>query len=127
MGIDISTPTRELSESVLATFFVCDWNVRAWTLLEAMKGSHAIHLLCKSNRIISLRDILTEIHQTGSVDISLLCLAAQHLIPSSTDSFRKRSSRQSTEVAGSLLSHRHATRENDDIVIWSLLSSIGCS
>lgn len=123
MGIDISTPTRELLESILATFFVCDWNVRAWTLLEAMKGSHAIHLLCKSNRIISLRDILTEIHQTGSVDISILCLAAQHLIPSSTDSFGKRSSRQSTEVAGSLLSHRHATRENDDIVIWSLLSS----
>lgn len=123
MAVDISNPTRELLESLLATFFVCDWNVRAWTLLEAMKGSHAIHLLCKSNKIISLRDILTEIHQNGSVDIGILCLTTQHLIPSSYDAFRRSSSRQSTEVAGSLLSHRHATRENDDIVIWSLLSS----
>jgi hypothetical protein len=125
MGINISNLTRELLESVLATFFVCDWNVRAWTLLEAMKGSHAIHLLCRFDKIISLREILLEIHQSASVDIGILCLAAQHLIPSSTEAFRRRSSRQSTEVAGSLLSHRHATRENDDIVIWSLLSSTG--
>ncbi len=123
MAIDISSLTRELLESVLTTFFVCDWNVRAWTLLEAMKGSHALHLLCRFNKVISLRNALIEIHQSGSVDISILCLSAQHLIPSSTEAFRRSSSRQSTEVAGSLLSHRHATRENDDIVIWSLLSS----
>ncbi|RDW57268.1 hypothetical protein BP5796_12718 [Coleophoma crateriformis] len=123
MAIDISNLTRELLESILATFFVCDWNVRAWTLLEAMKGSHAIHILCKSNRVISLREALARTHQSGSVDIAILCLTAQHLIPSSTEAFRRSSSRQSTEVAGSLLSHRHATRENDDIVIWSLLSS----
>jgi hypothetical protein len=123
MAIDISNPNRELLESVLATFFVCDWNVRAWTLLEAMKGSHALYLLCRFNKIISLREVLIEIHQSGSVDIGILCLSAQHLVPSSTEAFRRSSSRQSTEIAGNLLSHRHATRENDDIVIWSLLSS----
>jgi hypothetical protein len=87
-----------------------------------MKGSHAIHLLCKFNRTISLRDALICVHQTGCVDISILSLMTQHLLPSSTDAFRRRSSRLSTEEAGNLLSHRHATREGDDIVIWSLLS-----
>ncbi|CAG8956649.1 hypothetical protein HYFRA_00011960 [Hymenoscyphus fraxineus] len=124
MAVDISNLTRDLIESVLSSFFVCDWNVRAWTLLEAMKGSHAIYILCRFNKTISLRDALIEIHQFGSVDISILCLTAQHLIPSSTEAFRRSSSRQSTEVSGSLLSHRHATRDNDDIVIWSLLSTI---
>jgi hypothetical protein len=89
-----------------------------------MKGSHAIYILCKWNQTISLRDALTRVHQDGSVDISILSLAAQHLLPSSTDAFRRSSSRQSTEIAGSILSHRHATRDGDDIVIWSLLTSI---
>ncbi|KAI9786678.1 MAG: hypothetical protein M1839_006229 [Geoglossum umbratile] len=122
MEVDIANPTLELLESILVTFYVCDWNVRAWTLLEGMKGNHAIHLLCKFNRTIPLLYILTRIHQAGCVDISVLSLMEQHLLPSSTDASRRRASRQSAEAAGTLLSHRHATREGDEIVIWSLLS-----
>jgi hypothetical protein len=114
----------ELLESVLATFLVCDWNVRAWTLLEAIRGNHAIYLLCMFNQAVSLRDALIRVHHEGSIDLAILFLAAQHLLPASTDAFRNSSSRRSVEEAGSLLSHRHATRDSDDIVIWSLLSGI---
>lgn len=125
MDIDITNLTTELLESVLATFFVCDWNVRAWTLLEAMKGSHSIYLLIKFNRILSLRDALTWVHQEETIDIAILSFTTRHLLPTSTEAFRRSSSRQSIEEAGSLLSRRHATRTGDDIVIWSLLSNIG--
>lgn len=82
MVIDISSPKdMALLEAVLATFFVCDWNVRAWTLLEAMKGSHALHLLCRYNNVIFPREALIKVHEYGSVDISILCLSVQHLTP----------------------------------------------
>lgn len=126
MGIDISNIEHDMTllESVLATFLVCDWNVRAWTLLEAVKGNHALHILCSSNRILSLRGALIRLHQEGSIDLAILFLAARHLLPKHTEAFRKNATRQSVEEAGNILSHRHATRESDDIVIWSLLNGI---
>jgi hypothetical protein len=124
METDISDLTIELVETLLSTFLVCDWNVRAWTMLEAMKGCHNLYLLCKANRMVSLRDCLIRVHQEGRIDLAVLFLASQHLLPTSTDPFRRRSSRKSLEGAGSLLSHRHATRDGDDIVIWSLISGI---
>ena len=123
MEIDMSDETTALVESLLATFLVCDWNVRAWTMLEAMKGCHNLYLLCKDNCTISLRKCLIDIHQKGRIDLVALFLATQHLLPSSTDPFRRASSRKTLEGAASLLSHRHATREGDDIVIWSLISN----
>ena len=56
--------------------------------------------------------------------MAILFLAMRHLLPASTDGFRNSSSRKRLEEAGNLLSHRHATRDGDDIVIWSLLSDI---
>jgi hypothetical protein len=124
MAIDVTHPTIERLESVLATFLVCDWNVRAWTMLEAMKGCHNLQLLCKDGKTLSLRDTLTHVHNVGRIDLAVLFLSTQHLLPSSTDPFRRASSRKALEFAGSLLSHRHATRKGDDIVIWSLISGI---
>ncbi|KAF8851041.1 hypothetical protein BDZ45DRAFT_679425 [Acephala macrosclerotiorum] len=124
MDIDVPSLTTELLESVLVTFFVCDWNVRAWTLLEAMRGRHALHLLTKFNRIISLSDTLLQVHQEGSVDIVILALATHHLLSSSINKNYGPSTGQSIGEAGNLLSHRHATRDGDEIVIWSLLSGI---
>lgn len=123
MDIDVSNLTVELLEALVATFLVCDWNVRAWTMLEAMKGSHNLQLLCKNEETISLRQCFMTMHQKGRLDLAALVLACQHLMPSSTDAFRNSSSRKTLEVAGSLLSHRHATRPGDDIVIWSLISN----
>jgi hypothetical protein len=37
MQIDASDLTVELMEAIIATVLVCDWNMRAWTLLEAMR------------------------------------------------------------------------------------------
>ncbi|KAA6415777.1 MAG: hypothetical protein FRX48_00495 [Lasallia pustulata] len=50
----------------------CDWNVRAWTMLEATRGSRAIHLQCKDDRTISLTDILRKVHQEGAIDLAVL-------------------------------------------------------
>jgi hypothetical protein len=124
MTIDVNRPTIARLESFLATFLVCDWHVRAWTMLEAMKGCHNLQVLCKDSKTLSLRDTLTQVHQVGRIDLAVLFLSMQHLLPSSTDPFRRASSRKSLEFAGSLLSHRHAARKRDDIVIWSLISGI---
>jgi hypothetical protein len=54
MAIDIEPLDVEAQESILATVLVCDWNVRAWTLLEALRGRRNLHILCKNERVISL-------------------------------------------------------------------------
>jgi hypothetical protein len=60
---------------------VCDWNVRAWTLLEAIRGRRSIYLLCKYNKVLSLRETLEIVHREGSISLSILFLTAQHLLP----------------------------------------------
>ena len=124
MNIDTTKFSVQLIESLLVTLLVCDWNVRAWTFLEAMKGSHGLCILCKDNKTIFLRDALLLVHQEGSIDLAVLFLAMQQFLPSHTEAFRRNSPRQSIEEASSLLCHRHATRSGDDVVIWSLLSGI---
>jgi hypothetical protein len=117
----------QVSESLLVLLLVCDWNVRAWTLLEAMKGRENIYLLCKNNATISLREALQTVLHQEAIDISILYLTAQHLLPRRVTHkpIEQRYLRQieliSLEEAGSLLSHRHASRDGDDTIIWSLL------
>jgi hypothetical protein len=126
-GIETSSAMR-LRESLLATLLVCDWNLRAWTFLEAMRGRRNIQILCKGNAVISLKDLLQVVCQEGSIDLAILFLTSQHLLPPLVHG--EKTGRQgklkmmgfiSLEEAGSLLSHRHASRDGDDIVIWSLL------
>ncbi|KAI9878617.1 MAG: hypothetical protein M1830_000384 [Pleopsidium flavum] len=137
MSIDISNLTMSLREALLATVLVCDWNIRAWTLLEAMRGRHNIHLLCKRNEVICFRETLKVVHEEGRIDLAILFLTTQHLMPppppddwelfpgggsTATDEDRlMEKGFVSVGEAGILLSHRHASRDNDDIVIWSLL------
>ncbi len=137
MTIDISNLTIRLRESLLATVLVCDWNIRAWTLLEAMRGRHNIHLLCKRNEVICVQETLKAVHEEGRIDLAILFLTTQHLKPLpppgdwelfpgmgsvATDEDRMMEMGfVSVGEAGSLLSHRHASRDEDDIVIWSLL------
>lgn len=121
MNIDISKSSIQLYESLFATFLVCDWNVRAWTILEASKGRHALHLLCKNEQILSLRELFTTIHSAGRIDLATLFLVTPLILPTQADGT---SYRASIEVGASILSNRHATREGDDIVIWSLLNGI---
>lgn len=129
MSIDITNAKTDvkLLESIISTFLVCDWSVRAWTLLEAFRGNHNTHLLCKDNEIISLRQTWARVYLEGNVDLAILSLAARHFLPSSSDGFRNSQYRRGIEYAGSLLSHRHATRAGDDIVIWTLMSDLQIS
>lgn len=128
MDIDASKLSIEVRELILGTVIVCDWNLRAWTFLEAFRGRESIHILCKQNVIVSLKETLEIVHSQGSIEIATLLLSVPHLQPA----FIKKDfniSQPSTSVTGfltlatggTLLSHRAATRPGDDIVIWSLL------
>ena len=120
-----SVKTREI---ILATVLVCDWNLRAWTFLEAFRGRYHIFLLCKDNVTVSLKETIEIVYSQGSIDIAYLLLTSPHLLPSliTKDMQSPKSSPfvngfLTIETAGSLLSHREASRPGDDIVIWSLL------
>lgn len=139
MNIDIGKLTMGLKESILSTMLVCDWNLRAWTLLEAMRGRQNVHLLCKRNKVLCFKKVLKSVHEEGRIDIATLFLTAQHLIPQSAsdeddwvlfpggESIAPPETKMiemgfvSVGEAGILLSHRHASRDGDDLVIWSLL------
>ena len=128
MDIDASNISIEVRELILATLVVCDWNIRAWTLLEAFRGRESIYILCKEGVTIPLQETIELVRSQGSIDIATLLLSVPHLLPplGKKDfvplSFpRSLSGFLIPEVAGSLLSHREASRPGDDIVIWSLL------
>jgi hypothetical protein len=129
MEIDASDLTLELQESVLAALLVCDWNVRAWTLLEAMRGRRSLHLLFKDEKIVPLKQILENVHHKVSIDLAILFCTAQHLMPfqlspnNNPNPYNRmlHGGYVLVEEAGCILGHRYATREGDGVVIWSLL------
>ncbi|KAL8963040.1 MAG: hypothetical protein Q9193_000646 [Seirophora villosa] len=128
MAIDASHINMEARELILATVLVCDWNIRAWTFLEAFRGRSNVHVLCDNNVVVSLKETVEVVYEEGAVDIALLLLSAPHLLPSQiTREFENIPMSPfingflSVETAGSLLSHRAVSRPGDDIVIWSLL------
>ena len=130
MDIDASDLSIEVCELIFITIIVCDWNIRAWTFLEAFRGRESISILCKNGVMIPLREIIELVHRQGSIDIALFLLSVPHLLPPrgkkdfmQISSPRSLSGFLTVEVAGSLLSHREASRPGDDIVIWSLLLS----
>ncbi|KAF8864012.1 hypothetical protein BDZ45DRAFT_614759 [Acephala macrosclerotiorum] len=122
-----------LRESIIATLLVCDWNVRSWTLLESMRGRKNIHLLCKDNEVIHLKKVVDMTCQHGSIDIAILFMSCQHMLPAIAAipeqmNFPARIILDDInlgyiriEEAACLLNSRHASRPGDDLVIWSLL------
>lgn len=128
MDIDASNLSVDIHELILVTMMVCDWNIRAWTFLEAFRGRESIHVLCKDNVIIPLKKTVDIVYGQGSIDQALLLLSVPHLLsPQIKKDFQTVSASSFVvgfllvETAGSLLSHREASRPGDDIVIWSLL------
>lgn len=116
-----STIPIELLETIFATFLVCDWNVRAWTMLEAMKGCRNLYLLCKDGQTLCVRDCLSRFCEDGSLDMATMLLAAQHLLPAAAAA--RESPSRGIDAAGATLIYRHATRPGDDMVIWSLMTN----
>ncbi|MCJ1375298.1 hypothetical protein MMC20_006533 [Loxospora ochrophaea] len=135
LNVDVSDPTIETREQILAILLVCDWNIRAWTLLEAMRGRSRIYVLCRNNRLINLQENLQLVHQSGRIDLVILFLTKAYLLPPSSlgdvELFpgevisvvdpALREGFLNIGEAAVLLSHRHATRDGDDLLIWSLL------
>lgn len=117
-SVSIEDSSITAYETLFSVLLVCDWGVRAWTMLEAIRGSRSIHVLCKQERSISLKDLFQNIHQHGAVDLAVLLGSVQHLLPS-LDS----KSTKTVEEVGHLLSQRHASRVGDELIIWTLLSS----
>lgn len=131
MSIDATELTVDVCERILVTIMVSDWNLRAWTFLEAVRGRHNIYILCKDQTIVSLRETALMVYRLGSIDIALLTLAIPHLLPAEKSKevlrlrhphSKKNLGSMTMETGGSHLSHREASRPGDDIVIWSLLS-----
>jgi len=120
MQIDATRMTLQLQEPTLVAILVCDWNVRAWTFLEAVKGRKNIHFLCKNDVIVNWRNLLRDVSEKGRIDLAILAQLAPRWLPSQSsgeDSI-------STENMGILLSYRPASRPGDDMVIWSLLTNL---
>ncbi|KAF8851732.1 hypothetical protein BDZ45DRAFT_140526 [Acephala macrosclerotiorum] len=126
--------TIELCESIIATLLVCDWNIRSWTLLESMRGRQHIYILFKNDMVLRLKPIIDQVCKHGRIDIAVLFLSSQHMLPSIEHeqtflypfgAFEEQASLGyiGKESAAALLSRRHASRPGDDIVIWSLLTS----
>ncbi|CAD6589386.1 MAG: hypothetical protein ASARMPRED_004022 [Alectoria sarmentosa] len=115
----VSSRSMEDLETLLSILLVCDWGVRAWTMLEAIRANKSIHILCAGDQTIRLVDLLRTVHDEGAVDLAVLLGSAQHLLPSA-DSV----SAKPIEEVGHLLSQRHASRNNDEITIWGLLSKL---
>ncbi|KAL9635013.1 MAG: hypothetical protein Q9164_003732 [Protoblastenia rupestris] len=117
-SISIENQSIAELESLLSVLLVCDWGVRAWTMLEAIKGNATVQILCKDDSSVALKVLLQRVHQDGAVDISVLLGCVQHLLPS----VDPRSTNDPEEI-GHLLSRRHASRNGDDLIIWSLLGT----
>jgi len=117
--------TTDTSERIISTLLVCDWNVRAWTLLESMRGRKNIYILCAHDVIVSVRDVLQTVYTNGSIDIAILTLTSQHLVPWQFEDDESGREMDPLDIpeATALLAHRHASRLGDDIVIWSLMLS----
>ena len=118
----VSMKSTEDLETLLSILLVCDWGVRAWTMLEAVRGNEnkSIYILCAGDQTIRLVDLLRTIHDAGAVDLAVLLGSAQHLLPSSAYS----DSAKTVEEAAHLLSQRHASKKNDELTIWGLLGNL---
>ena len=117
-SLDIALPGPSLAqiETLISILLVSDWAVRGWTLLEGIRGSRAIFLLCKNDVVTNLRQTLIALHERGAIDIAVLLGSTQHLIPHSDPASQK-----GMEEAGYLLSQRHTSWPEDVIICWSLL------
>lgn len=122
MDIDIkhASDVTKTNEEILCILLVCDWNVRAWTLLESMRGRLNIHVLCKNDRIHPVKEVIQDVYLNGCIDIAILALTSQQLMAPNTE-IRDNMFRSDIPEASNMLGYRHASRPEDDVVIWSLM------
>lgn len=127
MTLNVAELTTELQESIVAAVLLSDWNMRGWTLLEALRGRKQVGILCQNNQILRFRDVLRHVCDHGRIDLAIFASLLPHLLPWAGDgvipgpvSREIIPNRIPLEVVGSWLSHRPVTRSGDDVQIWSL-------
>lgn len=81
MKVDVSDCSVWKKEMILVIVLVSDWNVRAWTFPESMRGRNHLYLLCKKNACINVLDLVKDIWGEGSIEIAILSLAVRHMLP----------------------------------------------
>ena len=123
MTIDVNALTTEKHEEILCAVLLCDWNLRAWTLLEGLKGRRNVLILCKDNQILRLRDTMEHLSQYGSLTILAFAYLLGPILPPHPRAETRNLKSLLASTIGSWLSHRPASRAGDDVVIWSLLRS----
>ncbi|KAL7818453.1 hypothetical protein V8C26DRAFT_434269 [Trichoderma gracile] len=117
MQVDVAdTRSVAMLEVLISVLLLSDWNVRGWTMLEVVRGSRAVHLLCKNNRPVPLRDVLALLYEGGSIDLCALLIGSPQLMPPGG-----KLRAPGIETASVMLSRRYASRPGDDVIIWSLL------
>ncbi|RYP49710.1 hypothetical protein DL768_004646 [Monosporascus sp. mg162] len=99
-----------------------EWNKRAWTLLEGIRGTEQLHLLCAKDRVISVKDMARRMRRLEKV--KLMGREKSELL----GLFEKAPAGYSFpfESGGTLLAKRTASRPGDIAVIWSLLCPKAC-
>lgn len=115
---ELSDRDVEIAETLVSILLVCDWSVRAWTMLEAMRGSRSLYVLCADERVMSVHNLLSIVLDRGSISLAVLLGGAQHLLPS------PQTIHKAAEESATLLSRRHASKPLDEIVIWGLLCGL---
>ena len=73
MTLDIFNITTEICEKILAVLLMCDWNMRAWTMLEAMRGRSDLYIFGQDDRIIRMVEILRVLQDSGRIDLLSCC------------------------------------------------------
>ena len=86
MQVDVSNVALPLLESLLVGVLMCDWNIWAWTLLEAVKGRAKLHLLCKNNRTVDLQDLVQIVCSQGRLDVAIFTNLLDHMLLRREDS-----------------------------------------
>lgn len=128
MSLDISGLNIERQESILAAVLFCDWNIRAWTMLEALRGRTHIEILFRDNKTVRFLDILRSVSASGRLDIAVFGLLLPHMVPR-TLNLRSRGGWEDVlgdphdipfETIGTWLSHRPTSRKSDNVRIWAL-------
>ena len=66
MDIEASELSMGVCELIIGTVMVCDWNLRAWTFLEAFRGREKIYVLCKDNILDPFKKIFAMVCRQGS-------------------------------------------------------------
>ena len=111
--MEISTgqrPTVQQWKTLIACLLLSDWNILAWTLLEAVRGSKQLHLLTRNNMTVDFQAGVRMLCNHGALDLVVLLSATSHLFP--TQKFF-----HGFEEVGHVLSHRNTSRPGDDVLI----------